>query len=76
MASRVLLTSERVPAEQLAAAVVVPAEELSSAAEGAARVLLGKPSELVSLARRSWGERERAATAYESEVAAFLSRGF
>lgn len=76
VASRVLLTSERVPAEQLAAAVVVPAEELSSAAEGAARVLLGKPSELVSLARRSWGERERAATAYESEVAAFLSRGF
>lgn len=73
VASRALLTSERIPAALLGTAVRPP-EDLAPAAEDAARTLLGKPFGLVSLARRSWGEREHAAAAYESEVAAFLTR--
>ncbi|TDE39215.1 enoyl-CoA hydratase-related protein [Actinomadura sp. 6K520] len=74
MASRVLLTAERIPAADLDTAVLRPPDDLARAAEDAAYTLLAKPSGLVSLARRSWGERERAATAYESEVAAFQAR--
>ena len=74
MASRALLTSEQIPAAGLDAVLVRPPDELARAAEDAARTLLAKPSDLVSLARRSWGERERAAAAYESEVADFQAR--
>ncbi|TDC66229.1 hypothetical protein E1200_17035 [Actinomadura sp. GC306] len=73
-ASRVLLTSERIPAALLGDAVARPPDELAPSAEDAARTLLDRAPGLVSLARRSWGERERAARAYESEVAAFQAR--
>jgi len=74
MASRAFLTSERIPAAQLAAAVVRPPEDVAGTAADAAAAVLRKSPALVSLARRTWGERERAATAYEAELAAFQSR--
>ncbi|MFA1546012.1 enoyl-CoA hydratase-related protein [Actinomadura chokoriensis] len=74
MASRAFLTSERIPASRIDAAVVCPPEELAEVAAGAARSVLRKPPDLVSLARRTWGEREQAAAAYEAELTAFLTR--
>ncbi|MFB4309476.1 enoyl-CoA hydratase/isomerase family protein [Actinomadura sp. GTD37] len=73
VASRALLTSERIPAERIGAALVCPPEELAGAAADAAHAVLRKSPALVSLARRTWGEREEAAAAYEAELAAFLA---
>ncbi|XRQ09588.1 enoyl-CoA hydratase/isomerase family protein [Actinomadura welshii] len=75
LASRALLTSEQIPADVLTTALVHPSDGLPGAAVEAARAVLAKPPDLVSLARRSWGERERAAAAYEAEVAAFQAHG-
>ncbi|MEU8250609.1 enoyl-CoA hydratase-related protein [Nonomuraea sp. NPDC048916] len=79
LARRALLTSERVAApvlDRLGAAVVVPPADLAEVSTRLATGLLGKPSGMVALARRSWGggERELAARAYEAEVRDFLTR--
>jgi enoyl-CoA hydratase len=71
MASRAFLTSERIPATDIATAVVCPKAEVPRVAAEAAKTVLRKPPALVSLARRTWGEREQAATAYEAELTAF-----
>lgn len=73
MAGRAFLTSEKIPAASLGAAVVCAPEDLPRVAADAARAVLRKSPALVSLARRTWAEREEAATAYEAELAAFLS---
>ncbi|MEU8802342.1 enoyl-CoA hydratase-related protein [Spirillospora sp. NPDC048819] len=74
LASRALLTSERIPAALLGTAVICPPDDLPAVAANAAETVLSKPPGLVALARRSWGEREQAATAYEAEVTAFQAR--
>ena len=74
LAARALLTSERIPATALTAAMVCPPGDVPTVATTAARDVLGKPAGLVALARRSWGEREQAAAGYEAEVAAFQAR--
>ncbi len=73
MASRAFLTSEKIPATNISTAVVCPPEELPQAATNAAQTVLSKSPALITLARRTWAEREEAATAYEAELAAFLT---
>ncbi|CND50816.1 Probable enoyl-CoA hydratase EchA [Mycobacterium tuberculosis] len=73
MASRAFLTSEKIPATSIGTAVVCPHEEVPRVAADAARSILGKSPALVALARRTWAEREQAATAYEAELGAFLT---
>lgn len=75
---RMLLTGERVPAEQIAAAGgsrLVAREALEEAAREAAEAVARLDPTLLSLARRTWGsgEREAAAQAYEAEFEAFLA---
>ncbi len=75
---RMLLTGERVPAEQIATAGgsrLVARDGLEEAAREAAEAVARLDPAMVSLSRGIWGsgEREAAAQAYEAEIDAFLA---
>lgn len=76
---RMLLTGERVSADQVAAtgaSRLVTRDGLEASAREDAEAIARLDPALVSTARRGWGsgEREAAACAYEAEIETFLAR--